>query len=61
MGSAFSENDACPVLVDGGEIEMVQEITYLGFKLSCDGEIIPEVGYHIARASKAFGCQMWDD
>ena len=44
------------MLVDGGEIKMVVEYTYLGSKLSCDGEISPEVSCRIARASKAFGC-----
>ena len=44
------------MLVDGGEIEMVEEFTYLGSKLSCDGEISPEVSCRIAGASKAFGC-----
>ena len=56
VGSGLSEDDVSPVLVDGGEIEMVEEFTYLGSKLSCDGEISPEVSCHIARASKAFGC-----
>ena len=56
VGSALSEDDVSPVLVDGGEIEIVEEFTYLGSKLSCDGEIFPEVSCHIARASKAFGC-----
>ena len=54
MGSALSEDDASLVLVDGSKIEKVQELTYLGTKLSCDGEITPEVSCHIARASKAF-------
>ena len=56
VGSALSEDDVSPVLVDGGEIEMVEEFTYPGSKLSCDGEISPEVSCRIARASKAFGC-----
>ena len=50
MGPALSENDNSPVPVDGSEIEMVQEFTYLGSKLSCDGEITPEVSYRIAKA-----------
>ena len=57
VGSALSEDDASPVLVDGGEIEMVQGFTHLGSKLSCDGEITPELSCHrITRAFKAFGC-----
>ena len=34
---------------------MVEDFTYLGSKLSCNGEISPEVSCRIARASKAFG------
>ena len=56
VGSALSEDDVSPVSVDGGQIEMVHEFTYLGSKLSYDGEITPEVSCRIARASKAFGC-----
>ena len=54
--SALSEVNGSPVLVDDGKIEMVQELTYLGSKLSCDREITPEGSCHIARASKAYGC-----
>ena len=56
VGSALSENDAFPVLVDGGEVEMVQEFTYLGSKLSSDGETTPKVSCPIVRTFKAFGC-----
>ena len=38
VGSALSETDASPVPLDGGEIEIVQEFTYLGSKLSSDGK-----------------------
>ena len=34
------------MLVDGGEIEIVQDYIYLGSKLSRDGEIISEVSCH---------------
>ena len=56
VGSALSEDDVSPVSVDGGQIEMVHKFTYLGSKLSYDGEITSEVSSRIARASKAFGC-----
>ena len=55
MRFVLSEDDASLVLVDGSEIEKVQEFTYLGTKLSCDGEITPEVSCHIAGASKTIG------
>ena len=56
VGPTLSEDDVSPVSVDGGQIEMVHKFTYLGSKLSYDGEITPEVSCRIARASKAFGC-----
>ena len=56
MGVAFSEDDVSPVVVEGGEIEMVSSFTYLSSKLSSDGEITTEVSCRIANASKAFGC-----
>ena len=34
MGAALSEDDISPVVVEGGEIEMVSSFTYLGSKLS---------------------------
>jgi len=44
------------VKVTGDEIEMVKDFTYLGSKLSCEGESTAEISCHIAKASKAFGC-----
>ena len=56
VGAAVSEVDVSPVVVEGGEIEMVEGFTYLGSKLSADGEVTAEVNCRIAKASKAFGC-----
>ena len=56
VGAAVGEGDDSPVVVEGGEMEMVRDFTYLGSKLSSDGEITAEVSCRIAKASKAFGC-----
>ena len=56
MGAAVDEGDDSPVVVKGGKIEMVRDFTYLGSKLSSDGEITAEVSCKIAKASKTFGC-----
>ena len=42
--------------MEGGEIQMVEGFTYLGSKLSADGEVTAKVNCRIAKASKAFGC-----
>ena len=56
VGAAVSEVDVSPVVVEGGEIEMVEGFTYVGSELSADGEVTAEVNCQIAKASKAFGC-----
>jgi len=43
IGAALSEDDVSPVMVIGGEIEMLKDITYLGSKLPCDGEITADL------------------
>ena len=56
MGERLSEGDVAPIQVEGGEIEMVEQFTYLGSVLSGDGEIMEDVKSRIAKASRAFGC-----
>ena len=38
VGVTVGEGDDFPVVVEGGEIEMVRAFTYLGSKLSSNGE-----------------------
>ena len=52
VGAAVGEGDDSPVVVEGGEMEMVRDFTYLGSKLSSEGEITAEVNCRIAKASK---------
>jgi len=55
MGAGNGDGDVAPLRVEGGEIDMVTEFTYLGSCLCNDGEVTREVAYRIAKASKAFG------
>ena len=49
IGATLGEDDASPVKANGGEIEMVKDFTYLGSKLSCDGEITAEISCILLR------------
>jgi len=55
MGAGIDGDDAAPLTVEEGEIEMVSEFTYLGSCLCDDGEITNEVTCQIAKACRAFG------
>ena len=41
---------------DSGTIELVEDFTYLGSKITEDGEVRKEVATRIGKASRAFGC-----
>ncbi len=56
INSHLVPEDTQPVHTAEGEIEMVNNFTYLGSNITVDGEIRDEVKCHIARAAKAFGC-----
>ena len=56
VGNSLTEEDVAPVKVEGGEIEMVEQFTYLGSVISKDGDFMEDVKCRIAKASKAFGC-----
>ena len=56
MGASVGEGDNSSVVVEGGELEIVGDFTYLGSTLSSDGEITAGVSCRISKASKAFGC-----
>ena len=43
------------MLMEGGEIEMVDKFTYLGSVVSKDGDVMNDVNSGIAKASRAFG------
>ena len=38
MGEKLSDEDVAPVKVEGGELEMVKDFTYLGSVVSRDGD-----------------------
>ena len=53
MGAGI--DDVAPLSMEGHEIEMVTEFTYLGSCLCNDGEVTREVLCRNAKPSKAFG------
>ena len=55
LGAGIDGDDIAPLSVEGGEIEMVSEFTYLGSCLCDDGEITNEETFRIAKASTTFG------
>ena len=56
VGNSLTEEDVAPVQEEGGEIEMVEQFSYLGSVISKDGDVMEDVKCRIAKASKAFGC-----
>ena len=56
IGDTLGDEDVAPVKVEGGELEMVKDFTYLGSVLSRDGDDMEDVKCRIAKASRAFGC-----
>ena len=56
MGKQLEPEDSLPVQLDKGEIDTVDNFTYLGSNISRDGEIHGEVVARLGKASKAFGC-----
>ena len=55
-GNHITPADVLPVRLDGGEIEIVQDFTYLGSNITTDGEVDNEVKIRIGKAARAFGC-----
>ena len=55
MGTGVGIADVTPLSLEGGEIEMVTEFTYLGSCLCSDGEDTREIACRIVKPSKAFG------
>ena len=51
MGDNLSGEDVTPVKVNGGQIEVVEHFTYLGWILSNSGD----VKSRIVKASRVFG------
>ena len=43
MGETLGDDDVAPVKVEGGELEMVKDFTYLGSVLSKDGDDMEDV------------------
>ena len=45
-----------PINLGSGEIEMVDNFTYLGSNLARDGQLEQEIDAHIAKTARSFGC-----
>ena len=56
MGEGLRNANVTPILVEGGEIEIVDNFTYLGSVISKDGYVTNDVKGWNAKASRAFGC-----
>ena len=54
-GAPGTEKELRPLVLQGGEIECVDDFKYLGSVLEAKGGIVKEVGERIAKASRAFG------
>ena len=58
MGGHLQPSDKLPMQLgcDGGTIELVEDFTYIGSKITEDGEVQKEVATRIGKASRVFGC-----
>ena len=49
------EDELRPLVLEGGEVECVNDFKYLGSVLEANGGIVKEVGERIVKAARAFG------
>ena len=54
--AAGQEVDVIPVQVKGGSLDIVDHLSYLGFNISSNGEVMVEIGCRIGKASRDSGC-----
>ncbi len=54
-GTLGTEDEARPIMLEGGEVECVTNFKYLGSVLKANGRVGMEVGERIAKAARAFG------
>ncbi len=54
-GALGTEDEARPIMLEGGEVECVTNFKYLGSVLEANGGVGMEVGERIAKAARAFG------
>lgn len=55
LGEGLADEDVAPLVVESGEIEMVEHFTYLGSILSSSGDVMQDVKARIGKASRVFG------
>ncbi len=56
VDEGLTDEDVAPLLVEGGEIELVEDFTYLGSVLSSSGDVMIDVKNRITKTCKVFGC-----
>ncbi len=54
-GALGTEDEARPIMLEGGEVECVTNFKYLGSVLEANGGVGMEVGERIAKTARAFG------
>ncbi len=54
-GALGTEDEARPIMLEGGEVECVTNFKYLGSVLEANGGVGMEVGERIAKAARTFG------
>ena len=54
-GRLVEEEDLAPIVLEGGEVEAVEEFPYLGSLVDSSGKMDADVSRRVAQASKAFG------
>ncbi len=54
-GALGTEDEARPIMLEGGEVECVTNFKYLGSVLEANGGVGMDVGERIAKAARAFG------
>ncbi len=54
-GRLVEEEDLAPIVLEGGEVEAVEEFLYLGSLVESSGRMDADVNRRVAQASTAFG------
>ena len=56
VGNHTDDSNTLLMQVPGGQIDMVNDFTYLGSTITRDGEVNQDVKLRIGKAARAFGC-----
>ena len=56
MGNHNDERNTLPMQLPGGQIDIVNDFTYMGSTITRDGKVKEDVKLRIGTAARAFGC-----